>query len=95
MPALILLSIPIRKISMKKYRFLILLLNLEEYTALMMRALGRRKSFRSPKDLGYCKRHFKGDFFNTKKILLFRISKKDFRCTLEEAMASIMPFLTR
>jgi hypothetical protein len=94
MPALILLSIPIRKISMKRYRCLFLLLNLEEYTALMMRALGRRKSFRSPKDSAYCKRHFKGDFSNTKKILLFRISKKDFRCTLEEAMASTMPSLT-
>jgi hypothetical protein len=94
MPALILLSIHIRKISMKKYRFLILLLNQEQYTALMMRVLGRRKSFRSPKDLGYCKRHFKGDFSNTKKILLFRISKKDFRCTLEEVMASITLSLT-
>jgi hypothetical protein len=94
MPALILLSIPIRRISMKKYRFLILLLNLEEYTALMMRVQGQRKSFRSPKDLVYCKRHFKEDFSNTKKILLFRISKKDFRCTSEEAMASIMPSLT-
>jgi hypothetical protein len=68
MPALILLSIPIRKISMKRYRCLFLLLNLEEYTALMMRVLCRRKSFRNPKDSGFCKRHYKRDFSNIKKI---------------------------
>jgi hypothetical protein len=73
---------------MKNHRFPFLLLNLVEYIVLLMKPLGQRKSFKSQKDLECCKQHFKRDYSNTKKILLFRISKKGLRCTLEEAMAS-------
>jgi hypothetical protein len=75
---------------MKNHRFPFLLLNLVEYIVLLMKPLGQRKSFKSQKDLECCKQHFKRDYSNTKKILLFRISKKGLRCTLEEAMASTM-----
>ena len=94
MPVLTLPLIRITEISMKKYRCLFLPHNLEEYTAQQMKVRGQRRTFKSLKDSGCCKRHYKRDYINTKKILLFRISKKGLRCTLEEAMALITPCLT-
>ena len=72
---------------MKNHRFPFLHLNLVEFIALLMKPLGQRKSFKSQKDLEFCKQHFKRDYSNTKKILLFRISKKGLIDAEEESRA--------
>jgi hypothetical protein len=92
--ALILPYIRIREISTKNHRLFILPHNLEEYTAQLMRVRGPRRSFKTPRDLVCCKQHYKRECSNTKKILLFKISKKGLRCTLEEVMALTTPCLT-
>ena len=92
--ALILPYIRIRGISTKNRRLFILPHNQEEYTAQPMRVRGRRRSFQTPKVMGCCKQHSKRECSNTKKILLYRISKKGLRCTLEEVMALTTPCLT-